>query len=131
MVLVGFAMERRLIRHFYHRSHADQIHVTFGLAIVLQEIVKFFFGANPIQTNAPDMFRGALDFGVPDGFEPNTVIYPYWRLIYFLFSTLVITFIFAFLRFTTFGMVVLAGMADRATVLAQEATLVKDKPDNI
>ena len=41
-------MERGLIRHFYRRTHAEQILVTFGLAIVLQELVKAFFGANPI-----------------------------------------------------------------------------------
>jgi len=116
MVLVGFVMERGLIKHFYKRPHADQILVTFGLAIVLQEIVKYFYGANPIQTGAPNMFRGALDFGVLVGFEPNAVIYPYWRLVYFLFSAVVISGIFAFLRFTTFGMVVRAGMADRETV---------------
>lgn len=116
MVLVGFAMERGLIKHFYNRPHADQILVTFGLAIVLQEIIKYFYGANPIQTGAPDMFQGALDFGVLVGFEPNAVIYPYWRLIYFLFAAVVISSVFAFLRFTTFGMVVRAGMADRETV---------------
>ena len=33
MLLVGVVMERGLIRHFYHRTHADQILVTFGLAI--------------------------------------------------------------------------------------------------
>ena len=116
MVLVGFAMERGLIKHFYKRPHADQILVTFGLAIVLQEIVKYFYGANPIQTGAPDMFKGALDFGIIFGFEPNAVVYPFWRLIYFLFSVILISGVFAFLRFTTFGMVVRAGMADRETV---------------
>src|SRR3546814_15109280 len=40
MLLIGLAMERGLIRHFYKRSHAEQILVTFGLAIVLQEIVR-------------------------------------------------------------------------------------------
>ncbi len=116
MVVVGFVMERGLIKHFYNRPHADQILVTFGLAIVLQEIVKYFYGANPIQTGAPEMFKGALDFGVLIGFEPNKVIYPVWRLVYFLFSAVVIGGVFAFLRFTTFGMVVRAGMADRETV---------------
>lgn len=116
MVLVGFIMERGLIKHFYNRPHADQILVTFGLAIVLQEIIKYFFGANPIQTGAPEMFKGALDFGVLIGFEPNAIIYPIWRLVYFIFSAIVIGGIFAFLRFTTFGMVVRAGMADRETV---------------
>lgn len=116
MVFVGFAMERGLIKHFYKRPHADQILVTFGLAIVLQEVVKYFYGANPIQTGAPDMFKGALDFGIIFGFEPNAVVYPFWRLIYFLFSVILISGVFAFLRFTTFGMVVRAGMADRETV---------------
>ncbi len=116
MVAIGFAMERGLIKYFYKRPHADQILVTFGLAIVLQEIVKYFFGANPIQTGAPEAFRGALDFGVLVGFPPNAVIYPYWRLVYFLFAAVLISAVFAFLRFTTFGMVVRAGMADRETV---------------
>ena len=40
MALIGFAMERGLIRHFYKRPHADQILVTFGLAIVLAELVR-------------------------------------------------------------------------------------------
>lgn len=116
MLVVGFVMERGLIKHFYKRAHADQILVTFGLAIVLQEIVKYFFGANPIQTPAPDAFTGSFDFGALIGFGANTVIYPYWRMVYFLFSILVIGGVFAFLRFTTFGMVVRAGMADRQTV---------------
>ena len=116
MVLVGLAMERGLIRHFYKRPHADQILVTFGLAIVLQEIVKYFFGANPIPTPAPSQFAGSFDFGAMLGRDPGIIIYPYWRMIYFLFSLIVIGLVFAFLQFTTFGMVVRAGMADRETV---------------
>jgi len=116
MLLVGFVMERGLIKHFYKRPHADQILVTFGLAIVLQEIVKYFYGANPIPTPAPEAFRGSFDFGVWLGFDPGKIIYPYWRMIYFAFSAVIIAAVFAFLRFTTFGMVVRAGMADRETV---------------
>ena len=116
MMLVGIAMERGLIKHFYKRPHADQILVTFGLAIVLQEIIKYFFGANPIPTPAPDAFRGSFDFGVLLGFDPYTIVYPYWRLVYFVFSMIIIAAVFAFLQFTTFGMVVRAGMADRETV---------------
>ena len=116
MVSIGFIMERGLIKHFYKRPHADQILVTFGLAIVLQEVIKYFYGANPIPTPAPEMFKGSLDFGVFFGFDPNAIIYPYWRLIYFAFAMSIIAGIFAFLQFTTFGMVVRAGMADRETV---------------
>jgi branched-subunit amino acid ABC-type transport system permease component len=116
MLLVGYVMERGLIKHFYKRPHADQILVTFGLAIVVGELVKTSFGANPIPTPAPELFRGSFDFGVLMGMEANAVIYPFWRLVYFGFSAVVIGSIFAFLKFTTFGMVVRAGMADRETV---------------
>ncbi|MEM8848848.1 MAG: branched-chain amino acid ABC transporter permease [Pseudomonadota bacterium] len=116
MIGIGVAMERGLIRHFYKRPHADQILVTFGLAIVLQEIIKYFYGANPIPTPAPDAFIGSFDFGVMLGFDAGSIVYPYWRLIYFLFAAILIAGVFAFLQFTTFGMVVRAGMADRETV---------------
>lgn len=116
MIVIGFAMERGLIKHFYRRPHADQILVTFGLAIVMQEIVKFFYGANPIPTPAPDALRGSFDFGVFFGFDAGSIIYPDWRLVYFLFAMAIIGAVFAFLKYTTFGMVVRAGMADRETV---------------
>ena len=116
MIAVGFIMERGLIKHFYKRPHADQILVTFGLAIVLQEVIKYFYGANPIPTPAPDALSGAFDLGVLVGFDPNAIIYPYWRMIYFAFAMLIIAGVFGFLQFTTFGMVVRAGMVDRETV---------------
>lgn len=116
MLLIGIIMERGLIRYFYKRPHAEQILVTFGLAIVLQEIIKSIFGANPIPQPAPDAMQGMIDFGVAIGFDAGNVVYPMWRLVYFLFSLVVIGFVFAFLQFTTFGMVVRAGMADRETV---------------
>jgi len=116
MIAIGVLMERGLIKHFYKRPHADQILVTFGLAIVLQEVIKAYFGANPIPTPAPEVFSGSFDFGVLIGFDANRVIYPYWRLVYFAFAMVLIAGVFAFLQFTTFGMVVRAGMADRETV---------------
>jgi len=116
MIAIGVIMERGLIKHFYKRPHADQILVTFGLAIVLQEIIKYYYGANPIPTPAPEAFKGSFDFGNFMGFDPNMIIYPYWRIIYFGFAAVIISAVFAFLQFTTFGMVVRAGMADRETV---------------
>ena len=115
MLLIGVAIERGLIRHFYRRPHADQILVTFGLAIVLQEIVKAHFGANAIPTPAPEVVSGTANLGAWLGLGDG-LSYPWWRLIYFGFSLFVIAAVFAFLHFTTFGMVVRAGMRDRETV---------------
>jgi len=115
MLFIGFAMERGLIRYFYKRSHAEQILVTFGLAIVLQEVVRSVFGANPIPTPAPDIVAGSAPVGAFLGLSSD-LVYPWWRLIYLAFSASIIAMVFAFLRYTTFGMVVRAGMRDRDTV---------------
>jgi branched-chain amino acid transport system permease protein len=115
MILIGLAMERGLIRYFYKRPHAEQILVTFGLAIVLQEIIKAIFGANPIPTPAPEIVSGSANVGSWIGLG-SAVVYPWWRLIYLCFSIVVIAAVFAFLQFTTWGMVVRAGMRDRETV---------------
>ena len=69
MIAIGVIMERGLIKHFYKRPHADQILVTFGLAIVLQEIVKYYYGANQIPTPAPEAFIGSFDFGALIGMD--------------------------------------------------------------
>jgi len=115
MLIIGVVMERGLIKHFYNRPHADQILVTFGLAIVLQEIIKHYFGANPIPQTAPDIVSGSANIGLWLGLG-DSVVYPWWRLVYFSFSAVVIFAVFAFLQFTTFGMVVRAGMRDREMV---------------
>ncbi|MFK4811182.1 branched-chain amino acid ABC transporter permease [Devosia sp. ZW T5_3] len=116
MLLVGIALERGIIKHFYKRPHAEQILVTFGLAIVAQELIKSVFGPNPIPQPMPADLRGAADIGVWLGMQAGVITYPIWRLVYFLFATVIIGGVFAFLQFTTFGMVVRAGMADRETV---------------
>lgn len=116
MLIIGVTMERGLIRHFYKRPHADQILVTFGLAIVVQELVKAQFGANPIPQPAPEIVAGSADIGSLLGFPAGTVVYPWWRIVYLLFAAGIIGGVFSFLRYTTFGMVVRAGMADRETV---------------
>lgn len=115
MLFLGWVMERGLIRHFYKRPHADQILVTFGLAIVLQEIIKHYFGANPIPQEAPALVAQSANIGSWFGLGDN-LVYPWWRLIYLAFSLLIIGAVFAFLHLTTFGMVVRAGMQDRETV---------------
>lgn len=115
MLLIGVIMERGLIRHFYKRAHADQILVTFGLAIVIQEIIKAWFGANPIPQAAPGIFAGSANIGDWIGLGP-AVVYPWWRIVYLIFSAAIIGSVFSFLKYTTYGMVVRAGMADRDTV---------------
>ena len=106
-----------LIKHFYKRPHADQILVTFGLAIVLQEDHQIFLRCQPDPDARTGGFVRIFRFRrAAWAWIPNVMIYPIWRLVYFIFAIVIICAVFAFLQFTTFGMVVRAGMADRETV---------------
>jgi branched-chain amino acid transport system permease protein len=116
MILIGVIMERGLIKHFYKRPHADQILVTFGLAIVLQEIIKYFYGANPIPTPAPEIVSGLVRLWALLGFDAEHDHLSLLAAGLFRLRRVIIGAVFAFLQFTTFGMVVRAGMADRETV---------------
>lgn len=113
MFLFGIMMERGLIRHFYKRPHADQILVTFGLAIVLGEIVRTFFGANSIPQPTPELLKTQINLLSWAGLD---ISYPAWRLLYLIISFSVISAVFSFLQFTRFGMVVRSGMQDRQMV---------------
>jgi len=115
MLVIGVAMERGLIQFFYKRTHAEQILVTFGLAIVLGEVIKQFFGASAIPVSAPDAVAGAAPLGSMLGLS-DSLSYPWWRLVYLLCAFLIVSGVFAFLKLTTYGMVVRAGMSDREMV---------------
>ncbi len=112
LFFIGILMERGLIQYFYRRPHTDQILVTFGLAMVAGEFLKWMFGANNLPFGLPDWGNGVamLHNYVPflDGF----VVFPKWRLILVLVSLVTVGAIFALLQFTRFGLVVRAGMRD-------------------
>lgn len=112
MVLVGFVMECGLIKYFYKCLYVDQIFVMFGFVIVLQEIIKYFFGVNLILMLVLVVFVGSFDFGVMVGFDFNIIIYFYWCIVYFLFVGVIIGVVFVFFQFIIFGMVVCVGMVD-------------------
>jgi branched-chain amino acid transport system permease protein len=124
LFVVGIVMERGLIRFFYKRPHTDQILVTFGLAIVVQEALRWRFGANPLQypipswASRPTFFYGSGSappegmFGIPMPFLNGFVPYPTFRLAMIVVAFVTVIALFAVLRFTRFGLIVRAGMRD-------------------
>jgi branched-chain amino acid transport system permease protein len=121
---LGVVMERGLIQFFYNRPHTDQILVTFGLAIVVQEALRWRFGANPLQypipgwASRPTFFYGTGAtppegaFSIPMPFLTGFVPYPSFRLALIVVALLTVAGLFALLRFTKFGLIVRAGMRD-------------------
>lgn len=112
LFVIGLALERGLIRHFYGRPHTDQILVTFGLALVIQEGLKWKFGANNIPFATPDWGRGIVKLHEWLPFLDGFVAYPKWRLILIAVSLITVGSLFALLQFTRFGLVVRSGMRD-------------------
>lgn len=112
LFLIGILLERGIIKNFYDRPHTDQILVTFGIAIVVQELVKWIFGANNIPFPTPEWGSGVVMLHEYLPFLEGFVVYPKWRLILVLVSLLTVVALFVLLQFTRFGLVVRAGMRD-------------------
>ncbi|WP_338322695.1 branched-chain amino acid ABC transporter permease [Ferruginivarius sediminum] len=112
LFVVGIALERGLIRYFYNRPHVDQILVTFGLAIVVEEVVKWIFGANNIPFKLPAWGNGVAFLHEYIPFLEGFVVFPKWRLILVAVSLLTVFALFALLQFTRFGLIVRAGMRE-------------------
>lgn len=112
LFFVGVALERGLIRFFYERSHTDQILVTFGLAIVIGEVLKTIYGANNLPFSTPSWGTGIVWLNEFFPFLEGRVPFPKWRLILVAVTFSTVAALFVLLQFTKFGLIVRAGMRD-------------------
>jgi branched-chain amino acid transport system permease protein len=70
--LLGLVVERLAVRQLYARDHLDQVLGTFGLLLLLDELVRILFGPQPIFLDPPVILSGqVVILGVP---------YPAFRL---------------------------------------------------
>jgi branched-chain amino acid transport system permease protein len=72
-LLFGWALEWVLIRHFYKRSHLDQVLLTFGLIYIFEELRSILWGDDVHGVTIP----AALDWSIP---LTDTLSYPAYRL---------------------------------------------------
>jgi branched-chain amino acid transport system permease protein len=72
-VLFGLALERLLFRHFYHRSHLDQVLLTFGLIYMFEEIRSILWGDDVQGVKIPQLLGGAIEL-------TDNLSYPIYRL---------------------------------------------------
>ncbi len=71
--LVGALIERYLLRRVHRHGHSHELLLTFGLAFIIEELIKLFYGDALVAYQMPDYMRFAA-FTV---FETN---YPFYRL---------------------------------------------------
>ncbi len=108
VMVAGIAMERIVIRHFYGRPDEDQLLVTFGIGIVMVEIVRFFFGSLSLTVPAPKMLAGITSLGF--------MFYPTYRLALVGIIAVALLILFLILYRTRLGMIVRAGIEDSVMV---------------
>lgn len=105
MAVVGYATERALIQRVFHSKdrHTLTLLLTFGIAIILEDILKIVFGANPLRIEQP--ITGATEmFGL---FFPN------YRLFLMAVGAAVIAAVWLVVFRTRLGAMVRAAAFDR------------------
>jgi branched-chain amino acid transport system permease protein len=58
--MFGYVIERLMIRHVYMRNHIYSLLLTFGLAFILQDTCRYFWGPSPLPLTIPERFRSRL-----------------------------------------------------------------------
>src|SRR6476660_2956015 len=106
--VLGIVMERLIIRYFYARPHEDQLLVTFGLAIVFVEAVRWYFSSDSKTVQTPQLLQGITNMGF--------MFYPTYRLAVVGICAVALLALFVALYRTRLGMIVRAGIEDPVMV---------------
>jgi len=113
-IIVGVAMERYVAEPFYDRPETDQLLVTFGLALVVQEVIKQLMSGATFQPTAPSTILGVNVSGTVS--LPLVGAYSEWRLWIIAIVLSIIGITYFIIERTDFGLVVQAGTVDSEMV---------------
>jgi branched-chain amino acid transport system permease protein len=108
--LVGMAVERFLLPRVHAHGHAHELLLTFGLALIIEELIKIFFGDFPMNYQIPEALRFSA-------FEIFGTGYPFYRLFIGGVSVIMFTVLWLLLTRTRTGIVVRA--AERLPRMAE------------
>jgi branched-chain amino acid transport system permease protein len=105
-VLVGLAgalVERVGLRNVHRHGHGAELLFTFGLALVVEELVNIAWGRSPVDFRVP----AALDFPAFTVFATN---YPAYKLFMLAISIAIFAGLFVMLTRTRIGLIVQAAL---------------------
>ena len=114
MFVIGVAMERFVARPLYDRTEVEQLLLTFGLALIIEELAREFVGSQPFSSYAPDKLLGFTVSGQAD--VPLVGLYPRWRFVVIGLAFLLIGLSYLIIERTDFGLIVKAGTRDSEMV---------------
>jgi branched-chain amino acid transport system permease protein len=99
---LGVLFERFLLRRFYTADPILSLLVTFGLAMVAEQVIRIIWGAAPLPASIPQELKGAVIIG--------DFLFSRYRLVLLAVVALVLAAIWLLLHKTSFGRVVRAGI---------------------
>jgi branched-chain amino acid transport system permease protein len=109
--LVGWTIEKLIIRLLYTRDHLDQVLATFGVILFLNELITILFGRSPLFLSIPEELSASLEI-LPG------LSYPLYRLLIILVGLLVAAMMRWMITRTRAGMLIRAGTTHREMVEA-------------
>jgi branched-subunit amino acid ABC-type transport system permease component len=107
---IGVIMEYTSLRKLYGRDPLYQILLTFGIALILDELVVLIWGPNAYNFDAPGWLAGT--------FQVVGTNFPRYRLFVIGLGIVVAIGVYLFLERTRYGLVVRAGTNNRTMVEA-------------
>jgi branched-chain amino acid transport system permease protein len=102
--LAGALLEPTLLRPFYKRAEEYQLLVTFGLLMIIDDVIRFLWGPYPLSAGAIFENFGSLNVG--------DVIYPTYNFFVIAVGAVAAAFLWAFIYRTRFGVVLRATSQD-------------------
>ena len=105
---IGIIIERFLLRKVHAFGHAHELLLTFGVAYIIEELVKIIWGNEPLLVKLPPILDGSVAFL---GIE-----YPIYRLFILVISFLVFALMFTILFKTRAGIIVRAAVSNKNMV---------------
>jgi len=109
LAIIGPPIEL-LLRPVYHRDEASQLLLTFALVLMFQDVLRFFWGANPAQLGDLSMAYGQLRLG--------ELQVPTYNVLVIVASIAIAVGLGAFLRKTRYGRILRATAENREMSLA-------------
>ena len=97
----------------------NELLLTFGLAMVIMEVIKWIYGTTPLPVSVPALLTGSLQLW-------SDVKYPVYRLFILLLSGTVLAFMFYLLKKTRLGIAIRACVQDgeMASALGTNVSLI-------
>lgn len=116
---LGILIERSIIRKVHASGHLNELLATFGLAMIIREVVSWIYGSSPLPVKAPGQLSGSLHLWAD-------AQYPIYRLFILVLSGLVLAAMFYALKKTRLGISVRASVQDRgmAEALGTDVAMV-------